>query len=460
MLINLTHLYRNRCKLFFIIFLCLTYSPAHSQGTYYWNQNYGTFSNLLGGLVIGSVRNVSATYYNPGYLGLTTPELILGGKIFEYNDYNIKSNDLIRKELRANKFSASPGFFAGSFQLDTLKSNKFFYSYLVRDKSEYKFNSKDVTNNPDIESLQSKTNVFTSERDLTESWVGLSWGYSPKDQLGVGVTSYLAIRSDKFRLINNLSVLTEENKINSVIVDSYYNFYNVRFLGKIGVFWKLFPFSFGINLTTPSINFFGDGDTFVSLIRGDQAIHDSSASESVYVSDFQEDLNSTFKNSLHLGFGASYEFHKSRFHISVEWFNKVPQYNILTTQPFLAQSTGETLTNHHSASLRSVINYGIGYELYLSETVSGYGSFFVDHNANNYESRFKIFNVKMPIYHLTTGANIKIKSTDLTAGLEFAYGSHEFETSADLFSDAIISRLKGEFTYFRIKGIVSASFQL
>jgi hypothetical protein len=66
----------------------------------------------------------------------------------------------------------------------------------------------------------------------------------------------------------------------------------------------------------------------------------------------------------------------------------------------------------------------------------------------------------MPIYHLTTGANIKIKSTDLTAGLEFAYGSHEFETSADLFSDAIISRLKGELTYFRIKGIVSASFQL
>jgi hypothetical protein len=133
----------------------------------------------------------------------------------------------------------------------------------------------------------------------------------------------------------------------------------------------------------------------------------------------------------------------------------------------MAQSTGDILNNDLSTSLRSVINYGIGYELFISETVSGYGSFFVDHNANNYESRFKFFNVKMPIYHLTTGTNIKIKSTDLTVGLEFALGSHNFETSDDWVEniddprgEGIISNLQGQMTYFRIKGIVSASFQL
>ena len=73
----------------------------------------------------------------------------------------------------------------------------------------------------------------------------------------------------------------------------------------------------------------------------------------------------------------------------------------------------------------------------------------------------------MPIYHLTTGTNIKIKSTDLTIGLEFAMGSHNFDTSddwvenvEDLRSDEIVSNLQGKLTYFRIKGIVSASFQL
>jgi hypothetical protein len=410
---------------------------------------------------------VSATYYNPGYLGLTTPELILGGKIFEYNDYNIKSDELIHKELRANNFSASPGFFAGSIQIDTVKSHKFFYSYLMRDKSKIKFDSKNVTNDPGNETLESKTNVFTSERDLSESWIGLSWGFSPKKNMGLGVTSYIAIRNDNLRWTNNLSVLTDTESINSVISDYYYDYYNVRFLAKIGVFWQIFPFTLGINLTMRSINLFGNGDTFVSYVLGDQALNDSSAIEGVYVSDFQEDLKSTFKNSFHLGFGASFEVHKSRFHISIEWFNKVPQYNILTTQPFMAQSTGNILNNDLSTSLRSVINYGIGYELFISETVSGYGSFFVDHNANNFESRFKFFNVKMPIYHLTTGTNIKIKSTDLTVGLEFAYGSHTFETSddwvenvEDLRSDEIVSNLQGKLTYFRIKGIVSASFQL
>ena len=72
--VDLAYLYKNRIKRFLIIIICLSYSPAYGQGSYYWNQNYGTISNLLGGLVIGSVRNVSATYYNPGYLGLAEPD--------------------------------------------------------------------------------------------------------------------------------------------------------------------------------------------------------------------------------------------------------------------------------------------------------------------------------------------------------------------------------------------------
>ena len=57
------------------------------------------------------------------------------------------------------------------------------------------------------------------------------------------------------------SELTDTKSINSVISDFYYDYYNVRFLAKIGVFWRLFPFTLGINLTMPSINLFGNGDT-------------------------------------------------------------------------------------------------------------------------------------------------------------------------------------------------------
>ena len=40
------------------------------QDAHYWNIQYGTSSTLLGGAVIGSVSDLSATYYNPGAVAL------------------------------------------------------------------------------------------------------------------------------------------------------------------------------------------------------------------------------------------------------------------------------------------------------------------------------------------------------------------------------------------------------
>ena len=41
-----------------------------AQDAHYWTYQYGPRANLLGGAVIGSVSDVSATFYNPGALSL------------------------------------------------------------------------------------------------------------------------------------------------------------------------------------------------------------------------------------------------------------------------------------------------------------------------------------------------------------------------------------------------------
>ena len=84
-----------RSFLFFnLVLIFVIDMRCYSQGVYYWSQNYGTRSNLLGGLVIGSVNDVSATYYNPGYLGLVEdPEIIIGAKIYELNNYKISFDE-------------------------------------------------------------------------------------------------------------------------------------------------------------------------------------------------------------------------------------------------------------------------------------------------------------------------------------------------------------------------------
>ena len=139
----------------------------------------------------------------------------------------------------------------------------------------------------------------------------------------------------------------------------------------------------------------------------------------------------------------------------------------MNPDPFIGQSTGNTLHNDVTIELKSVLNYGLGYEFTVSEKVLVIGSFFVDKNANKSFSLFDIFDVDMNIYHLTTGANIFIGKVLLTAGLEFAYSSDDFQTAHNLVNEINHPRIKdltteisGTLRYIRIKGILSASFQL
>ena len=48
----------------------LSSHPARGQDSHYWSEQYGTRAALLGGPMIGSVRDLSATYYNPGATAL------------------------------------------------------------------------------------------------------------------------------------------------------------------------------------------------------------------------------------------------------------------------------------------------------------------------------------------------------------------------------------------------------
>ena len=66
-----------------LILLIVTLSlKGNAQDTHYWTHQYGTRSTLLGGLVIGSVLDLSGTFYNPGGLSLIDdPETILAAKM-------------------------------------------------------------------------------------------------------------------------------------------------------------------------------------------------------------------------------------------------------------------------------------------------------------------------------------------------------------------------------------------
>lgn len=441
-------------------------NSGFSQGVFYWNINYGTKSNLLGGMVIGSVGDVTATYYNPGYLGLVEePELIFGAKVYEYNDYRIETASIESEDSRAGKFTASPSFFAGSFKIDTVKTHKFYYSYLVREFAEVGFNFKNVLNEPNLANFESTTRSMNRKR--SESWLGISWGFAPKKRVGLGVTTFAAIRNENFKVNDDRSSLNNTGSVTITQFSKEYKYYNIRLLAKFGVIWERSPLSLGFTLTTPSINVYGSGNSFVNIASSAQIQSDSSAIDGFFVSDYQKDLDSEYKNSVNLGFGCAYTFGRSKLHFSMEWFNEVPEYSILDPRPFVAQSTGDTVQNNVTIGLKSILNLGIGYELYINKNLSAFGSVYTDHNAINSFNQFDIFDPGMTIYHSTFGSNIKIGSAYLTTGIDFAYGSREFDSARSFSLDIddqgleeFIDNSKGRTQYFRIKALISASFRL
>ena len=104
-------------KLYCIILLLIVISSNNvAQETYYWNVTYGTRSTLLGGAVIGSVSDLSATYYNPGAIALfDDAQFILSALVYQLENYTIKDGAAEGIDLDFSTVIPSPSFVAFEF---------------------------------------------------------------------------------------------------------------------------------------------------------------------------------------------------------------------------------------------------------------------------------------------------------------------------------------------------------
>ena len=91
-------------------------ATAGAQDSHYWNNQYGTKAELLGGLVVGSASDISAAYYNPAWLALgTDASLLLTTRALEYSTLEIKNAVGSGENPKHTQFRPSPGFLGGQF---------------------------------------------------------------------------------------------------------------------------------------------------------------------------------------------------------------------------------------------------------------------------------------------------------------------------------------------------------
>jgi hypothetical protein len=441
-----------------------------AQDTNYWTQQFGTRSNLLGGTVIGSVSDMSATYYNPGAIALFDEvSFLLSAKVYEYSAFKVEGGADEGRALKTSSISPTPDLLAGSLNFKWLGKHKLSYSLLTRQRSEIELRSVRQATVADIipdapgdETYASELLFNTNMKDL---WLGLTWSYPLGKKIGVGVTNYLAVRDQDKRTQMIAEAITSANQVDTAILINQYKYENFRLLWKAGIGFNFSPLTFGLTMTMPSLNLFGSGSALVNTGIVGFDVNGDGAGDEIVAGSYQEDVASRFSSPLAVGVGGAYRFGKTKFHFSAEWFDTVDKFTVLDTKNFVAQSTGDTISAKLTHELDKVLNYGIGIEHSFGEHTTGFGSFVTDFSGAVSGTTTNLSIANWDIYHFAAGAAFTVGRWELTLGAVYASGNEGIKRAFNLpeldQDSLLVDKFSGSKVFYqRVKLLFGFSFEL
>lgn len=408
---------------FLLILFFITVSVT-AQDTQYWNKQYGTYGELLGGTVVGGVSDLSSTYYNPGAMAFAKDTtLILTTSSIQFILIDRKNVGGTNIDLQSTSVQSSPSVFAFRIPIKGLGNNQLAASYITRYSFKYEAagNQIDeyVNSSPDENQSYNSSGIFVYQ-DLSEYWPGFTWSTKLSSNIGLGATMYIPIRNQSGRLQSLVQNYDSQKGGSSFSLIQSQSYFNVRMLFKFGMAFHLDPLMLGFSLTTPSVNLFGIGSASVNISKAniDSSIDDEFPE---LASNFQDDLPTLFKSPVSIGFGAAYYYDKTVLYFSAEWFNEVSSFNIMEPDDFKAQSSGETLSYDLSYELNSVFNFGFGVKHIFSENFTFYGGITNDKSAYVPGSNNKFAVSNWDIVHIRSGGKFNIDKLSITLGLGYGF---------------------------------------
>ncbi|MGB2908925.1 MAG: hypothetical protein WBB73_17645 [Candidatus Aminicenantaceae bacterium] len=151
--------------------------------------------------MIGSVLDLSGTYYNPGGLSLIETEaveLLMFAKVFHFPTISIEGLGPEENRLNSTDLGEAPSLFAGSIPIKGLGKHWLGYSYLTRSHTKLELTGA-VVGDYDFggvfpDGIPTGVDSQIYER-LNEPWYGLTWAYRLSDYVGIGISQYVTYRS-------------------------------------------------------------------------------------------------------------------------------------------------------------------------------------------------------------------------------------------------------------------------
>lgn len=456
------------CCAWALVILCIlcTAAPGSAQDTHYWTYTYGTRASLLNGNTIGSVVDISATYYNPGALPLIEDiEVVLAARVFHYPNIWLRDLGGSELDLKTSRLGLAPGLVAGMFKINWAGGHRIGYSILTRQHAFVELAGSWVgvrDSIPGFPSVESAAADVTAREDLSETWVGVSWGYGFSDYMAMGITQYAMFRYHKATFQTRIQNYRQDGSLALANNLKYYDYTNWRMLWKLGATYARRLFSLGVTFTTPSIRFYDEGASGANITSTGIDLDGDGRDDTVMAVDYASDIKADYRTPASVGLGAAFLLGQTRVHLSGEWFSGMDKYTVMDAGKFVAQSGGATLHNRVTHELNSVTNFGIGLEHSFRETFQAYCGFATDFSARKEGTDTNLSITDWDIYSITGGAAFSYKRFQVTFGLGYSWGSKVSKRRASVNMQAddedpgFISN--GEFDYKNFKGIIGFAF--
>ena len=235
-------------------------SPSAAQDANYWTNQYGNEARLLGGIVVGSSKDVSAVFYNPGRLSLIeNPELLLAGNVVRFTSITVKDALGAGLDIGSSKVGGAPSLFAGEINIDESNKRRLAYSFLTRQDFSINLEERaDLTQLTDPP-LDFFTTSVSLRESMTEYWAGMTWSSRLSEKVGVGATLFGLFRDQNLRGLS-LSQAKVDSLGGIAVQRDAFDYLYIGALLKLGIGADLGDWRAGLSVTTPNLKIYGDGN--------------------------------------------------------------------------------------------------------------------------------------------------------------------------------------------------------
>lgn len=427
-------------KLFLTFLIISTSLCMQGQTNHYWTNKVGARSIMLGGAVVGNVRDNSAIFYNPGGLAfIENASISADGDAIYVDIFKHKNGAGESLDMENVQLQSVPSAFSGLFKSKKRPWLTLNYALLNHDASKSAFNAKyagvaDVmSENPGDENY---LGTYSFSNETREDWVILGRGYKVNERFGLGISTVIAFLTKKQNEKYNISTYVEgendtANELGYNIEETDLSYNNVGLLFKVGWSYEFDKLRIGGTVATPRLSIYGVSNAYIN--RNNQISVAPYIDQPTKKSVTQDKIPVQYKSPWIIDFGMSYPIGvKGTAFFTAAYFSEIKKYNQLKgdielSEPEEVLNPSEENYSAVNKAHKPILNVAVGYEYKLNDHFSLLAGFRTDFSYSDLEQldddqgyvpTFSNYN----LYHLTGGVGYTNETISLNIGLISAFG--------------------------------------